>query len=254
MRLKRISVSLKPTWVGDGKMVSELVLVNVHTYYGISHVLHGVSLTVNRGKFACLLGRNGMGKTTTLRSIIGLTPASSGAITYRGRQIEKLKPYETFELGIGYVPQGRRMFPFLTVHENLRMGLRDKRQRNSPLFERIFELFPVLAERQKQKAGTLSGGEQQMLAIARALAGEVTMLLLDEPTEGVQPNIVDQIFLLLTRINKVEGLTILLVEQNIELALSVAEDYFVMQKGVVVENGTVEGMDREAVVERYLTV
>ena len=114
--------------------MSELLVNNIHTYYGLSHVLHGVSLAVNRGKFACLLGRNGMGKTTTLRSIMGLTPPRSGTITYRNKQIEKLNPYEIFELGIGYVPQGRRMFPFLTVHENLRMGLRNKRQKNSPLF------------------------------------------------------------------------------------------------------------------------
>jgi len=234
--------------------MSELVVDNIHTFYGLSHVLHGVSVAVNQGKFACLLGRNGMGKTTTLRSIMGLTPVKSGTITYRGKRIEKFKPYETFELGIGYVPQGRRMFPYLTVHENLRMGLRDKRQKKSPLFERIFELFPVLAERKKQKAGTLSGGEQQMLAIARSLAGEVGMLLLDEPTEGVQPNIVDQILELLMQINKDKGLTILLVEQNMELALSVAEDYFVIERGVIVESGMVKEIDRAAVVDRYLTV
>ncbi|MBW2058423.1 MAG: ABC transporter ATP-binding protein [Deltaproteobacteria bacterium] len=235
-------------------MTADLILDDVHTYYGVSHVLHGVSLQVGRGRFACLLGRNGMGKTTTLRSIMGLTPASRGSITYRGERIEGLRPYEIYALGIGYVPQGRRMFPYLTVHENLRMGLRDKRQKNPVIFDKLFELFPVLAERRRQKAGTLSGGEQQMLAIARALAGEAGMLLLDEPTEGVQPNIVDEILQLLARINESEGLTILLVEQNIEMALGVAQDYYVMEKGVVVEGGAVSQMDREAVVERYLVV
>ena len=146
------------------------------------------------------------------------------------------------------------MFPHLTVQENLRMGLKNKRQKHSPIFDKLFEYFPVLAERQNQAAGTLSGGEQQMLAIARASAGEVEMLLLDEPTEGVQPSIVDQILEHLMIINREESLSILLVEQNMELALDVANSYFVMSKGLVVEGGLVSEMDREKVVDKYMVV
>jgi ABC-type branched-subunit amino acid transport system ATPase component len=146
------------------------------------------------------------------------------------------------------------MFPFLTVQENLRMGLRNKRQRQSALFEKLFTYFPVLQQRLKQKAGTLSGGEQQQLAIARALAGEVSMMLLDEPTEGIQPSVVDEILDLLVQINRTEALTILLAEQNMELALDIAEDYFVMEKGVVVESGAVASIDRERVISKYLVM
>ena len=235
-------------------MKVDLIVNDIHTYYSVSHVLHGVSLEVGRGKFVCLLGRNGMGKTTLLRSIMGLTPVKYGTITFRGKNIERLKPYENFSLGIGYVPQGRRMFSHLTVYENMRMGLRDKSQKNSQIIEKLFDQFPGLANRRRQLAGTLSGGEQQMLAIARALAGEVEMLLLDEPTEGIQPTIVDDILQLLVSVNETEGLSILLVEQNMELALSVAEDYYIMAKGLIVESGAVIDLDREAVVERYLCV
>jgi urea ABC transporter ATP-binding protein UrtE len=235
-------------------MAIDLSLSDVHTFYGVSHVLHGVTLGVDRGIFVCLLGRNGMGKTTLLRTIMGLTSAAEGKIWFRDQRIEKLKPYDIFELGVGYVPQGRRMFPSLTVYENLRMGLRNKRLKRSPIFDKLFERFPILAERRKQLAGNLSGGEQQMLAIARALAGEVKMLLLDEPTEGVQPNIVDRILQLLVDINRTDNLSILLVEQNMELALDVAEEYFILDKGRIVESGTVSEMDQEAVVERYLVV
>lgn len=234
--------------------MSYLSVKDVHSYYGLSHVLHGASLDVEEGRIVTLLGRNGMGKTTLLRTIMGLTPAKSGSIVFDGHAIERLKPYDIFDLGVGYVPQGRHMFPYLTVHENLRMGLRKKRQRNPQIFEKLYELFPILKERLKQKAGTLSGGEQQQLAIARALAGEVKIMLLDEPTEGIQPSIVDEILDLLKRVNETEGLTIFLVEQNMELALSVADDYFVMEKGLVVEGGPVASMDKERVIHEYLVV
>ncbi len=231
-----------------------LRIEEVHSYYGPSHVLHGVTLDVEKGRIVTLLGRNGMGKTTLMRTIMGLTPAKSGGILFDQRHIEGLKPYEIFDLGMGYVPQGRHMFPYLTVQENLRMGLRSKRQRQPEIFEKLFEYFPILKERLKQKAGTLSGGEQQQLAIARALAGEVNMMLLDEPTEGIQPSIVDDILELLVRINATDGLTILLVEQNMELALSVAQDFHVMEKGVIVESGSVASMDKERVIHEYLVV
>ena len=231
-----------------------LTVSQVNSFYGPSHVLHGANLEVEKGKIAVLLGRNGMGKTTLLRALTGLTPAKSGEIIFDGRRIERLKPYDIFDLGVGYVPQGRHMFPFLTVQENLRMGLRNKGQRQSDLFEKLFTYFPVLRERLKQKAGTLSGGEQQQLAIARALAGEVKIMLLDEPTEGIQPSVVDQILDLLVQINRSEALTILLAEQNMELALDIAQDYFVMEKGVVVESGAVASIDRERVISKYLVM
>ena len=226
----------------------------VHTFYGQSHVLHGASMYVEEGDFACLLGRNGMGKTTLMRTIMGLNPPREGSISFRGGRIDRLKPDEIYALGIGYVPQGRHIFPHLTGHQNLRMGLKSKRVKESPLLDKLLDYFPVLRERLKQKAGTLSGGEQQMLAIARALAGEVTLLLLDEPTEGVQPSIVDQILEMLLKLNKQEGLTVLLVEQNLELALSVAESYSVMAGGLIVETGHVAAIDQAAVVNKYLTV
>lgn len=226
----------------------------VHTFYGQSHVLHGTSLQVTEGDFACLLGRNGMGKTTLMRTIMGLNPPREGSITFRDRRIDRLKPDEIYTLGIGYVPQGRHIFPHLTVHQNLRMGLKSKRVKESQLLDKLLDYFPVLRERLKQKAGTLSGGEQQMLAIARALAGEVTLMLLDEPTEGVQPSIVDEFLDMLLRINKHEGLTVLLVEQNLELALSVARSYSVMDGGRIVESGDVAAIDQAAVIQKYLSV
>lgn len=234
--------------------MSLLRIEGVHTYYGVSHVLHGASLSVDQGKIVTLLGRNGMGKTTLLRTVMGLLPAREGEITFSGTRIERLKPYDVYDLGVGYVPQGRQMFPHLTVQENLRMGLRNKRLKRPPIFERLFEMFPILRERLRQKAGTLSGGEQQMLAIARALASECTIMLLDEPTEGIQPSVVDGILELLSQVNAEQGLTILLVEQNMELALSVAHDYFVMEKGVVVDGGQVATMNRDEVIEKYLVV
>ena len=235
-------------------MTSHLLVSNVHTHYGVSHVLHGAFLEVKQGDFATLLGRNGMGKTTLLRSIMGLTPASRGEITFINKRIEKLRPYQIYKLGMGYVPQGRHMFPHLTVLENLRTGLRDKRKKKSPILDNLYEQFPILFTKRNQYAGTLSGGQQQILAIARALAGEAKMLLLDEPTEGVQPSIVDEILDYLVKINQKQGLTILLVEQNMELALSVARDYFVMSKGMVMQGGSVREMDRQAVVEKYMVV
>jgi urea ABC transporter ATP-binding protein UrtE len=227
---------------------------DVHSFYGPSHVLHGVTMGVDKGRIVTLLGRNGMGKTTLLRTVMGLTPAKSGTVVFADKEVQRLRPYELYAMGVGYVPQGRHMFPYFTVHENLRMGLRNKRQRRPAIFEKLFEYFPVLKERLKQKAGTLSGGEQQQLAIARALAGEVEILLLDEPTEGIQPSIVDEILELLVEINRSEGLTILLVEQNMELALSVANEYYVMEKGIIVDGGAVADMDKEAVIREYLVV
>ncbi len=235
-------------------MPNHLEVKNVHTYYGESHVLQGVSLHVAQGDFVTLLGRNGMGKTTLLRSIMGLTPPRKGEIRFKEKRIDGLKAHAIFRLGVGYVPQGRRMFPHLTVMENLRMGLKDKKKKYSPIFDKLFGYFPVLKERQRQAAGTLSGGEQQMLAIARTLAGEVELLLLDEPTEGVQPSIVDEILEHLMVINREESLSILLVEQNMELALDVANSYFVMSKGLVKEGGLVSEMDRDSIIEKYMVV
>ena len=226
----------------------------VHTYYGQSHVLHGSVSQIESGRLVTLLGRNGMGKTTLMRTIMGLMPARTGKIEFNEQRIEKSQPYDIFGMGIGYVPQGRHVFPHLASTRTSRLGLRNKRQRSSPLFEKLFDLFPILKERLKQQAGTLSGGEQQQLALARALAGEVRLLLLDEPTEGIQPTIVDSILSLLVRINREDGLTILLVEQNMELALSVAQDYLIMEKGVIVEGGPAANIDKDAVISKYLCV
>lgn len=235
-------------------MAMLLEVANIDAGYGHTQVLRDVSLTLDQGSFSLLIGRNGMGKTTLLRSIMGLTPASRGQIVFDGQRIEALPPHAIYSTGIGYVPQGRHVFPFLTVRENLRMGLRRKSQKRSPILDEVFALFPVLGERAKQKAGTLSGGEQQMLAIGRALAGEVKLLLLDEPTEGVAPNIVDEIFAKLTAIHRDSGLTILMVEQDIEAAFACAGDFFVMQKGSLCDQGSCEGADTDYLTSTYLSV
>lgn len=227
---------------------------SVHTFYGKSHVLHGVDIDVGDCEIVALLGRNGVGKTTLLRSIAGLTPCRSGSICFDGKEIQSLQAHEIFYLGISYIPQGRHIFSHLTVLENLRLGMKDKRARTSPLMEKIYVYFPVLKERLYQKGGTLSGGEQQMLAISRGLVGEVRIMLLDEPSEGLQPSIVQKLKGIIRRLNEEMGISILLVEQNMDLALDTSSRYFVMEKGVVVNKGSVQGLDRGALIRKYLTI
>ncbi len=222
----------------------------VHTYYGESHILHGVSLRVSPGEAVALLGRNGVGKTTLIRSIAGFTPPREGTIRLDSREIHRLPPYRIAKLGIGLVPQGRRIFAPLTVTENLHLGARG----TGWTAERVHEVFPRLRERGLQDGGSLSGGEQQMLAVARALMTNPRLLLLDEPSEGLAPLIVREIGRILVRL-KGEGLSILLVEQNVPLALRVADRVYVMSKGQIVYHGTPAELDaHEDVKRRFLGV
>ncbi|PYM43447.1 MAG: ABC transporter ATP-binding protein [Candidatus Rokuibacteriota bacterium] len=227
----------------------------LQTFYGKSHVLRDVSFTVPAGEITVLLGRNGAGKTTTLRSIMGLTPPRGGAVRFKDRDITGHAPHEIFHLGIGYVPEGRQIFPHLEVGENLRLAERRVDGDSSWTRERIFTYFPVLQERWRQRGRSLSGGEQQMLAIARALAGNPELLMLDEPSQGLAPRLVRELESLMIRL-KAGGVTILLVEQNARMALGVCDQVLVLGKGAVVFAGpTAEFRRREAELKgRYLSV
>ena len=223
---------------------------SIHTYYGESHVLHGVSLRVAPGEAVALLGRNGAGKTTALRSIVGFTPPRAGRVVFEGQAIERWPAYRIARRGLALVPQGRRIFAPLSVRENLLLGARAE----GWTLERVFELFPRLRERQAQLGGTLSGGEQQMLALARALLTNGRLLLLDEPSEGLAPRIVREIGTTLQAL-KAQRLSLLLVEQNYHLALRVADRVYVMNKGQIVYQGTPAGLEAaEEVKRRYLGV
>ena len=231
-----------------------LELDGVDTYYGKSHVLRGVSLGVPRGAVTVVIGRNGAGKTTTLRSVMGLTPPRRGRVRFDGRDVTGEPPHRMFRLGIGYVPEGRQIFPELTVAENLRLATRVTGATRWPL-DRIFDSFPALRERLRQKGRSLSGGEQQMLAVARALAGEPELLLLDEPSQGLAPLFVRMLGELMGRLRQ-EGLTILLVEQNVRLALAIADRVAVLSRGTVVFEGDPAEFHRrgDELRGRYLAV
>ena len=231
-------------------MVPMLEIEGIHTYYEDSHVLHGVSLTVAPGEGVALLGRNGAGKTTLIRSIVGFTPPRAGTVRFEGTVIGGWPPHRIVRRGLALVPQGRRIFAPLTVRENLLLGARP-----GPFsLERALDLFPRLGERAGQLGGTLSGGEQQMLAIARALLTNGRLLLLDEPSEGLAPLLVHEIGRIVRRLRE-EGLAILLVEQNYALAMAVADRVSVMSKGQIVYEGTPADLDdREEVKRRYLGV
>ena len=229
-----------------------LRLEDVHAHYGKSHVLQGVNLTVDDGEAAALLGRNGVGKTTTLRTIMGLTPPSRGSITFNGTRVDKIAPHKIAGLGLGYVPQGRRIFPNLSVYENLCVGL-DQNPPEEDL-DHVFHRFPRLKERLGQKGGTLSGGELQMLAISRCLVMKPQTLLLDEPTEGLMPKLVSMIRNEIRAINKT-GVSLLLVEQNVRTALAVCKRIYIMEKGVICYEGTSRELrDDPEVIHRYLGV
>ncbi len=213
-----------------------LVLVeDLHTYYGKSHILDGVSLRVEPGEVVGLLGRNGVGKSTTLKSVMGLVQPRQGRVLLEGKPITGMPPHKLARLGIGYVPEDRRIFRWLTVMENLRTGL-DRHgvtdQKREALLDKVFTYFPVLAERRAQAGGTLSGGEQQMLAIARAMMLEPKIILLDEPTEGLMPRMISQIGTIIDVLHK-EGVAILLVEQNVPLTLASSQRLYFMEKGCV---------------------
>src|SRR5580704_12531857 len=230
-----------------------LALDNVNAYYGDSHILHGVSLSVREGEVVCLLGRNGAGKTTTIMTVMGYLHPRRGAIRYDGRDIGTLPPYAVARLGFGLVPQERGIFKSLTVRENLTVFARAGRKSYWTL-SRIFALFPNLQARERNLGFQLSGGEQQMLSIARALMLNPSLLLLDEPSEGLAPMVVQEIIAVLKRL-KDEGLAILLVEQNLRAALAVADRHHVMNKGAICFTGsTAELENNERVLHSYLSV
>lgn len=234
-----------------------LELENVHTYYGHIHALKGISMTVDQGEIVTLIGANGAGKSTTLRTISGLLTPRVGQVRLAGKRIDRMPPHEIVHLGISHAPEGRRIFPNLSVLENLEMGAYIHNTRSAEYqsdLERVFTLFPRLHERMRQKGGTLSGGEQQMLAIGRALMARPRVLLLDEPSMGLAPVIVEQIFDIILGINK-QGTTILLVEQNALMALSIAHRGYVLQSGKIVLEDTAKNLqENETVQKAYLGV
>jgi branched-chain amino acid transport system ATP-binding protein len=236
-----------------GTGTSVLRLTDVHTYYGAIHALRGIDLEVHRGEIVTLIGANGAGKTTTLKTISGLLHPRVGKVEFEGRDISHVAAHELVQLGIGQAPEGRRIFSRLTIFENLLMGgfTRSKAE-NAEQVEHVYQLFPRLRERAGQKGGTLSGGEQQMLAIGRALMTRPTVLLLDEPSLGLSPILVQQIFQIIREINE-RGMTILLVEQNALQALSVAHRGYVLQTGqVVLAGGSKDLREDEMVRKAYL--
>lgn len=232
-----------------------LALNDVHTYYGGIHAIKGISLTVNKGEIVTLIGSNGAGKSTTLKAISGLVAAKSGSISFEGKDITNQKPHITAAIGVAHVPEGRRVFPRLTVKENLEMGafqLSDRKQVEEGI-ERSFAYFPRLKERINQKAGTMSGGEQQMLAIARGLMSRPKILMLDEPSMGLAPILVEQIFTIIKEMNQ-EGMTILLIEQNANQALHIANRGYVIQSGEIVLSDEAKNLlVNEQVIEAYLS-
>jgi branched-chain amino acid transport system ATP-binding protein len=234
-----------------------LALQDVHTYYGKSHILHGVSIDVRPGEVVGLLGRNGVGKSTTLKTIMGLVRPAQGRVVFDNHDVGGMPPYRVARIGIGYVPEDRRIFRLLTVLENLRTGL-DRHglneARREQLLEKVYTNFPVLRERRNQAGGTLSGGEQQMLAIARAMMLEPKVILLDEPTEGLMPRMVGQIHQII-KVLHAEGVAILLVEQNVPLTLEVSDRVYIMEKGVVRHHApAAELRANHAVIHQYLGI
>jgi len=230
-----------------------LLVEDLHVLYGPSRILQGVTISVGVGEVVCVLGRNGVGKTTLLRGLMRLTPPRSGRVDFMDQDISKMKPYQIARLGIGYVPQGRQIFPELTVSENLTLGAVGRPGRN-PDTGLIFERFPILKERLSQKGGTLSGGEQQMLAVARGLIGEPRLMLLDEPSEGLQPSLVPELMSTLKEVNETLGISILLVEQNLDLAFGLASRGYIMEKGRMVVEGGVDELGQEEIIRRHLAV
>lgn len=230
-----------------------LTIKGLNQFYGGSHTLWDVDLAVAPGSRVCLMGRNGMGKTTLLKCIMGLQPVSSGSILFEGIDLIRHPAEQRARVGIGYVPQGREIFPQLTVEENLRLGLGLRRNGPREIPGRIFALFPVLAKMLKRRGGDLSGGQQQQLAIGRALVLEPKLLILDEPTEGIQPNIVHEIGDIVLKLNEEEGLTVLLVEQKLPFARRVASEFCILDKGRRVAAGPIAELSDE-VVQAHLSV
>jgi branched-chain amino acid transport system ATP-binding protein len=233
-----------------------LELKAVHAYYEESHILQGISLDVDQGEIVCLLGRNGVGKSTTLKSIIGLVEPRSGEVVFKGRDIAGMPPYTIAKLGVGYVPEERRIFPTLTVRENLLMGIKPGQKGNGEgwTIDKVYKYFPALQSRDKQKGGHLSGGEQQMLTIARTLMGNPEVILIDEPTEGLAPLIVETVEQVIMDIHR-QGIPVLLVEQNMRVALRLAGRIYVISKGKIVFQGTCRELEEaDEIREKYLEV
>lgn len=230
-----------------------LTIEHVNQFYGQSHILWDLSLEVREGTCGCLLGRNGVGKTTLLKCITGMLPIKEGQIKLNGRDISKLSTEARARAGIGYVPQGREIFPQLTVEENLKISLGARSDKVTRVPDHIYELFPVLLDMRHRRGGDLSGGQQQQLAIGRALVLDPKVLLLDEPTEGIQPNIVRDIGNVIRTLNKELGLTVLLVEQKLPFARKVADDFFIMEKGHNQASGTISELSDE-LIQTYLSV
>jgi len=238
--------------------MSMLKVSNIHSYYGKSHILHGVSLDLKEGELVCLLGRNGVGKSTTLKSIMGVVQPKQGSIRFWEKELVGKEPYEIARLGIGYVPEDRRIFRSLTVHENLLMGIKGGNQQKADkgawTLERVYTLFPRLEERRNNKGGHLSGGEQQMLTIVRTLMGNPRVILIDEPTEGLAPLIVKDVLDMLSKVRK-SGVTILMLEQNFKAAIKIADRFYIMSKGQIVFEGDTEALlAAEEVRKNYLEV
>jgi branched-chain amino acid transport system ATP-binding protein len=231
-----------------------LVVDDVHTYYGTSYILQGVSLEISAGKVVALVGRNGMGKTTTIRSIMGFTRPRHGKIWFKEEDITKLEAHKIPPKGIGLVPQGRRIFPSLSTKENLDIAVRHYAKKFTWNIEKVFSLFPELKERANNKGNQLSGGEQQMLAIARALISNPALILMDEPSEGLAPIIIQKVAGIIKQLKK-EGVSLLLAEQNLPLALSAADYVVVINKGIVAFEGTVKEFKANSDIEReYLAI
>ena len=230
-----------------------LQIKNINQFYGQSHILWDLSLNLKEGTCGCLIGRNGVGKTTLLKCITGILPVRDGVIELAGKNINKLSTEARARSGIGFVPQGREIFPLLTVEENLKISLGARSDKLKTIPTQIYELFPVLKEMKSRRGGDLSGGQQQQLAIGRALVLDPKLLILDEPTEGIQPNIVRDIGEVIRKLNRELGLTVLLVEQKLPFARRVADDFFIMEKGHMVATGPITSLNDD-LVQRYLSV
>lgn len=228
-----------------------LEVKDLNQYYGGSHILRGLSFEARPGEITCLLGRNGVGKTTLLKCLMGLIPAKSGSIHWQGKPINHGKPHQRVQAGIAYVPQGREIFPRLTVEENLLMGLsRFPRRQAKQVPEDIYELFPVLREMKQRRGGDLSGGQQQQLAIGRALACRPQLLILDEPTEGIQPSVIKEIGVVIRGLAARGDMAILLVEQFYDFAAELADSYLVMSRGTIIQRGRGDEMEAQGVRQR----
>ena len=233
--------------------MSLLKLTDVSAGYGQTPVLVNIDMTVEKGDIACILGRNGMGKTTLLRSIIGLNKVIKGDIVFDADDITNIPTYKRSRYGIAFIPQGREIIPYLSVLDNLKLGLAASKKKLKNIPDEIFEFFPMLTQHLKRQGGLLSGGQQQQLAIARGLMCDPQIMLLDEPTEGIQPSIVQEIDATLKRINRVKGITLLVVEQKIDFAKQLAQKFFIMEKGAIAAKGNTSDLT-DSLVRRYLTV